>query len=162
MTKTEAKTHYLLTDTELAGLKYISKPHTKHNQFGTIKLYRLESVLAASDKKFGSAAKREEAKSKRELKSLERKISLERNKRKRDGTSSGAGGDGDGGDEDDSSGGGGSRKRSERKLTPAVMTATAPGHVHSFGPQSAASDGAAGFVQRKCTECGFIDRFEEI
>jgi DNA repair protein len=54
MTKTTAKTEYLLSDTDIAPLKYLERKNPRKQAWGMMKLYMKTDVVVVAQKKYGS------------------------------------------------------------------------------------------------------------
>ena len=74
ITKSTARSTYLLTDAELQALPFLLKPNPTRGSFANMKLYRLSDVLPLCEVRWGSAAGVEEEKKRREVERLQKEV----------------------------------------------------------------------------------------
>eukprot|EP00823_Brevimastigomonas_motovehiculus_P006373 TRINITY_DN5278_c0_g1_i1.p1 TRINITY_DN5278_c0_g1~~TRINITY_DN5278_c0_g1_i1.p1 ORF type:complete len:263 (-),score=65.96 TRINITY_DN5278_c0_g1_i1:1152-1940(-) len=84
ISKSEAKTQYLLSDSDFSDLKFLSRPNKQHPSWAPMKLFLRPQVEAKSKAKFGETTDMGKLKQKREVKRLEKRITTEKNKRRRE------------------------------------------------------------------------------
>jgi len=132
ITKTQAKTDYLLTENDLRDLGHFAKAkNIKNAKWSVImKLYLESQVRDKMLSKFGSDEGLEKAKANKELKALERKIKIQENK----------------------------KRRQNRLLAdgPPVKKLKIAKHEHQFGETQ--KDGDLRF--RICKDCNYRDEWE--
>lgn len=74
ISKTKAKEEFLVSDNDMYTLQCIEKKNPNKPEWGNMKLYLRTQVEQLSDRKYGSHEKREIARQKRQVISIERKI----------------------------------------------------------------------------------------
>jgi DNA repair protein len=144
ISKTKAKSEYLLTDAELDKLAYLEKknPNPKSKGWGTMKLVLKSKVEEISRKKFRDDEQLEQEKIRREVAQLNRKVN--NNKKKRESETRNL-----------------ALEEKSSKLAKSLDQKFS-NHVHTFDESKKSYRASDCTFQNTCTSCGFIKSYQEL
>jgi DNA repair protein len=140
ISRTKAKSEYLVTDGDLDTLKYIERKNPRNDSWGMMKLYFTRQVEQLSSKKFKSKEVLNAEREKRQIDALNKQVQQSQKKRKQQ------------------------RKEEEVEWKAAKMAKTLmeqSQHEHEYDEQAKQYREEDNMWTNKCTKCDFVQEWEE-